>query len=152
MLRPAVAKIQPRILHGNFRNVSRTTEILALLTARGIPPSPALNESCSQVEWDTDPGTREVQWIKTYASTGPNEIQSITTTAYDVDEVQQLNITATVVQEVQVTVNWLLCWEFILCCWRLRVMCFRKMAPPSLIDCCAVVHCYLSTLCPNAYS
>lgn len=55
-----------------------------------------------QVEWDTDPGTREVQWVKTYADTGPNEIQSITTTADDVDEVQQLTISANETLEVQV--------------------------------------------------
>lgn len=65
--------------------------------------SPSLDLSCSQVEWDTDPGTREVQWIKTYADTGPNEIQSITTTADDVDEVQKVTITADEVQEIQVS-------------------------------------------------
>ncbi|CAN0319926.1 unnamed protein product, partial [Hapterophycus canaliculatus] len=55
-----------------------------------------------EVEWDTDPGTREVQWVKTYADTGPNEVQSITTTADDVDETQQLVILANETQEVQV--------------------------------------------------
>lgn len=55
-----------------------------------------------QVEWDTDPGTREVQWVKTYADTGPNEMQSITTSANDVDEVQGLITSANETQEIQV--------------------------------------------------
>lgn len=59
--------------------------------------------SFSQIEWDTDPGTREVQWIKTYADTDPNELQSITTTADDVDEVQRITISANETQEVQVS-------------------------------------------------
>ncbi|CAM9768704.1 unnamed protein product, partial [Sphacelaria rigidula] len=54
-----------------------------------------------QVEWDTDPGTREIQWIKTYADTTPNEIQSITTTADDVDEIQQIVVSANESMEVQ---------------------------------------------------
>lgn len=57
-----------------------------------------------QVEWDTDPGTREVQRIHTYADTGPNEVQSITTTADDVDEVQRLEVAANETMEVQVRV------------------------------------------------
>lgn len=65
----------------------------------------ACSTSWSQVEWDTDPGTREVQWVKTYADTGPNEVQSITTTADDVDEIQQLIISANETQEVQVRVG-----------------------------------------------
>lgn len=56
-----------------------------------------------QVEWDTDPGTREIQWIKTYADTTPNEIQSITTTADDVDEIQQIVVSANESMEVQVS-------------------------------------------------
>lgn len=55
-----------------------------------------------QIEWDTDPGTREVQWVKTYAAPGPNEIQTITTTADDVDEIQQLMVSANETLEVQV--------------------------------------------------
>lgn len=65
-----------------------------------------------QIEWDTDPGTREVQWIKTYADTGPNEIQSITTTADDVDEVQQLIISANETREVQVSKGAACCWSY----------------------------------------
>ena len=59
----------------------------------------------AQVEWDTDPGTREVQWVKTYADTGPNEVQSITTNAFDVDEVQILSISANETQEIQVRIG-----------------------------------------------
>lgn len=55
-----------------------------------------------QVEWDTDPGIREVQWVRTYADTGPNEVQSITTFADDVDEVQRLVVSANETMEVQV--------------------------------------------------
>lgn len=58
-----------------------------------------------QVEWDTDPGTQEIQWIKTYADTGPNEIQAITTSAADVDEVQRLTTSANETQEVQVSLK-----------------------------------------------
>lgn len=79
--------------------------------------------SCSQVEWDTDPGTREVQWIKTYADTGPNEIQSITTTADDVDEVQQVQVSASVVQEVQVSSTPVVFILFRRWCWHLRLGC-----------------------------
>lgn len=67
----------------------------------------------TQVEWDTDPGTREVQWIKTYADTGPNEVQSITTSAVDVDEVQQVITSATEFKEVQVSMSHLLCLYFV---------------------------------------
>lgn len=70
---------------------------------------------CGQIEWDTDPGTREVQWIKTYADTGPNEIQSITTTADDVDEVQQLIISANETREIQVSKGAACCWSY--SCW-----------------------------------
>lgn len=55
------------------------------------------------MEWDTDPGTREIQWIKTYADTSPNEIQSITTTAGDVDEIQRIVVSANETMEVQVS-------------------------------------------------
>lgn len=91
----------------------------------------------SQVEWDTDPGTREVQWIKTYADTGPNEIQSITTSADDVDEVQKVVSSATEVKEVQVSMKKrLLCLYCLLCCWHLRLACFFKNTQCVVPFCC----------------
>ena len=41
-----------------------------------------------QIEWDTNPGTAEVQTVTTSTYTGANELQTITTTAADVDEIQ----------------------------------------------------------------
>lgn len=70
-----------------------------------IPGPSSVNRRPSiltQVEWDTDPGIREVQWIRTYADTGPNEIQSITTRASDTDEVQRLTVSSNETLEVQV--------------------------------------------------
>lgn len=55
----------------------------------------------SQIEWDTDPGVREVQSITTSTFTGPNEVQTITTSAADVDEVQVIATNASLVREVQ---------------------------------------------------
>ena len=54
-----------------------------------------------QVEWDTDPGVQEVQSITTSTYTGPNEIQSITTTATAINEIQVVNLFATPVLEEQ---------------------------------------------------
>jgi len=47
-----------------------------------------------KVEWDTDPGNQEIQTITTSTFTGPNEIISISTSAADVDEVQEIRTTA----------------------------------------------------------
>jgi hypothetical protein len=55
-----------------------------------------------QIEWDTDPGVQEVQAITTSTYTGPNEIQSITTSATPVNEKQTVSLTAPAVAEVQV--------------------------------------------------
>jgi len=57
--------------------------------------------SAYKVEWDTDPGTQEIQTVTTSTFTGPNEIQSITTSAPDINEIQQIRTTATLVREVQ---------------------------------------------------
>ena len=59
-----------------------------------------------QVEWDTDPGTREVQSVKSFSDTGPNEIQSITTSTDDVDEVQLLMISGDETNDVEVKINY----------------------------------------------
>lgn len=47
------------------------------------------------VEWDTDPGVQEVQTITTATFTNANEMQTITTTALDQDEVQLVTTNAT---------------------------------------------------------
>ena len=53
------------------------------------------------VEWDTDPGTQEVQTLTTTTNTGPNEVQMITTTSVDVNEIQLVQTTAVELREVQ---------------------------------------------------
>ncbi|KAF1318261.1 hypothetical protein FI667_g14082, partial [Globisporangium splendens] len=53
------------------------------------------------VEWDPDPGMREVQVVQTRSNTGANEVQTVRTFAANVDEVQQVSTTAAVVEEVQ---------------------------------------------------
>ena len=54
-----------------------------------------------KVEWDTNPGTREVQEITTSVFTGPNEIQLVRTTATAIDEVQVVRTSAPDVDEIQ---------------------------------------------------
>lgn len=68
--------------------------------------TPPLSDGGSQVtsykvEWDTNPGVREIQTIKTSAFVGPNEVQQIVSSASHVDEVQVIRTTATEVFEVQ---------------------------------------------------
>jgi len=59
-----------------------------------------------KIEWDTDPGIQEVQAITTSTYTGPNEIQTIQTSAPNVNEVQIVNSYGTHIPEVQkVTVS-----------------------------------------------
>ena len=53
------------------------------------------------MEYDTDPGVREIQVIKTDVYLGPNEIQTIRTKATHIDEVQVVRTTADNVDEVQ---------------------------------------------------
>jgi hypothetical protein len=53
------------------------------------------------VEWDTDPGTQEVQTLTTTAFTEANEVQSITTASLDVDEIQLVTTSATLLYEIQ---------------------------------------------------
>lgn len=53
------------------------------------------------VEWDPDPGQREVQVVQTNVNLGANEVQTVQTLAAHVDEVQTVTTTATVVPEVQ---------------------------------------------------
>lgn len=53
------------------------------------------------VEWDPEPGVREVQVVQSSSNTGANEVQTVRTFAADVDEVQQVSTTATAIQEVQ---------------------------------------------------
>jgi len=54
-----------------------------------------------KVEWDDDPGTREVQTISTSVYAGPNEVQSITLSAPSYDEIQVLRTTSSIIFEVQ---------------------------------------------------
>ena len=57
-----------------------------------------------RVDWDTAPGTREVQVVSSSINTGPNEIQTIFTTCADVDEIQTVTTQippAAVKQEIQ---------------------------------------------------
>ena len=58
-------------------------------------------EVTAEIQWDTEPGIREIQTISTQVTTGPNEIQSITTTATHIDEVQTITTTSNDVNEVQ---------------------------------------------------
>jgi len=54
-----------------------------------------------EIQWDTEPGIREIQTISTQVTTGPNEIQSITITATHIDEVQTITTSSNDVNEVQ---------------------------------------------------
>jgi len=54
-----------------------------------------------KVEWDSHPGVREIQTIRTQTYIGANEVQTITTTATHRDEVQIIRTTADDVDEVQ---------------------------------------------------
>ena len=54
-----------------------------------------------KLDWDTDPGTQEVQYITTATDIGPNEIQVVTTTATDVNAVQLVDMQADSFPEVQ---------------------------------------------------
>ena len=54
-----------------------------------------------QVEWDTNPGRAEVQTVTTSTFIGANELQTITTSAADVDEVQNVTTYAAPIREVQ---------------------------------------------------
>lgn len=56
---------------------------------------------CLQLEWDTDPGVQEVQTVKTNVYLGPNEVQSITTSATVIPEVQTVGVFASKIREVQ---------------------------------------------------
>jgi hypothetical protein len=53
------------------------------------------------VEWDPDPGVREVQVVRSAANTGANEMQTVQTMAADVDEVQVVTTAAAARAEVQ---------------------------------------------------
>jgi len=53
------------------------------------------------VEWDPDPGVREVQVVQTSANTGANEVQTVQTYADTVREKQRVTTSATAVAEVQ---------------------------------------------------
>jgi len=54
-----------------------------------------------KVDWDTDPGIHEVQTITTSTYIGPNEIQSITLSAPDINEIQYLRTYSGEISEVQ---------------------------------------------------
>jgi len=54
-----------------------------------------------KVEWDTNPGIREIQDVTTTVFTGPNEIQLIRSSALAVDEVQVVHTNAPDINEVQ---------------------------------------------------
>ncbi|CAM9541561.1 unnamed protein product, partial [Phaeothamnion confervicola] len=53
------------------------------------------------IDWDTEPGVREVQSVRSFADTGPNEIQTVTITAADIDEVQRVVTSANAMLEIQ---------------------------------------------------
>jgi hypothetical protein len=57
--------------------------------------------SAYTVEWDTDNGTPEEQVITASTYVGPNEVQTITTSAPDVDEVQSFETRTTAYREIQ---------------------------------------------------
>ena len=101
------------------------TLILSVAYANTVPAAPALvqvvpfNQSSLQVDitppltdggqevtayeiqWDTEPGIREIQTISTHVTTGPNEIQTITLTATHQDEIQTVTTSSDDVNEVQ---------------------------------------------------
>ena len=56
--------------------------------------------SCT-IEYDTEPGTRQIQAIRTDLDLGPNEVKTITTSADDVREVKIVHTRATDIDEVQ---------------------------------------------------
>jgi len=57
--------------------------------------------SAYKVEWDTDPGTYEIQTVTTSTYTHANEVQVITTSAPNQDEIQLITTSATEILEVQ---------------------------------------------------
>ena len=72
-----------------------------MASERARVPADCAVRSLLQVEWDSDPGNQEIQTITTSTFTGPNEIISITTSAADVDEVQEIRTTADHIREEQ---------------------------------------------------
>lgn len=54
-----------------------------------------------RVEWDTNPGEREEQAVTLSVDTGPNEVQTFSTVASDIDEVVSVHLRAALVEEVQ---------------------------------------------------
>ncbi len=54
----------------------------------GSAHRPAKQVTSYRVDWDDDNGVLEVQTLRTTTSTGPNEIQTFTTAATDIDEMQ----------------------------------------------------------------
>ncbi len=59
-----------------------------------------------RIDWDTEPGVREVQNLRTTPNLGPNEIQTIQTSAQDIDEVQSFHTRALTIPEVQVVTTY----------------------------------------------
>ena len=57
-----------------------------------------------EIQWDTEPGIREIQTISTVVNIQPNEIQVVETYATHEDEVQTVKTTATDVDEIQTIV------------------------------------------------
>eukprot|EP00940_MAST-03C_sp_MAST-3C-sp2_P000562 g562.t1 len=53
------------------------------------------------VEWDTDPGVREIQEIRTQTTTGPNEVQTITTSIEPIMEIQTVSTSSTFLPAIQ---------------------------------------------------
>lgn len=84
-------------------NVQLRTESQDSLQVAWDPPERDGGAAISAylVEWDPEPGVREVQVVQTASNTGANEVQTVRTFAADVDEVQQVTTTATQVLEVQ---------------------------------------------------
>jgi len=57
--------------------------------------------SSYKLDWDTDPGTPEVQEIVTSVYVGPNDVQTISTSAMPVSEKQVIQTNTNSIQEIQ---------------------------------------------------
>jgi len=57
-----------------------------------------------EIQWDTEPGIREIQEISTVVNIQPNEVQVVKTAAIHEDEVQTIRTTADDVDEIQTIV------------------------------------------------
>ena len=85
-----------------FASQVSTRSATELLVTFEPPSSDGGSEVTSySIEWDTKPPVEEVQLITTSTDTGPNEVQTVTTSATHVDEVQVIRTVGDDVNEVQ---------------------------------------------------